>query len=138
MKNAKDAAPSLAYLGLATRGVGHLRTSLDNFEKLLRDRGLTLESYDSIKYVYDEIEHPLTELRKFLHREVSEILSNKSAIVFADALQSHFDRLRHMAGEFDEEYASEPQPVIRPRSEGAIQVVVTTIGGPEKVNKSGD
>jgi hypothetical protein len=129
----RDSVPAMG-----TWGVGHLRTSLDNFEKLLNERGLKLDSYDSVKYLYDEIEHPLTELRKFLHREESEVLSNKSAIVFAQALQSHFDELRHIAGEIDEEYASEPAPVIRPAPQGSIQVIVTTIGEREKVSRSGD
>jgi hypothetical protein len=123
---------------MGTWGVGHLQTSLDNFERLLKDRGLKLKSYDSIKYIYDEIEHPLTELRKFLHREQSEVLSYKSAVVFADALRSHFDELRHMAEEIDEEYASEPEPVIRPEPKGDIQIVVTTIGEPEKVSEPRD
>jgi hypothetical protein len=131
----RDSAPVMG-----TWGVGHLRTSLDNFEKLLNERGLKLDSYDSVKYLYDEIEHPLTELRKFLNREESEVLSNRSAIVFAEALQSHFDELRHIAGEIDEEYASEPEPVIPPRrQDGAedIQIIFTTIGGPEKVSSGG-
>jgi len=119
-------------------GVGHLRTSLDNFEKLLKERGLTLDSYDSVKYLYEEIEHPLTELGKFLGKEDSEVQSNKSAIAFADALQSHFDELRHIAGEIDEEYASEPEPVIRPVRPGNFQLIVTTINEPERVSKSGD
>jgi hypothetical protein len=74
-----------------------------------------MESYDWIKYLYrDEIEFPLTELRKFLYKEPSEIASSRAATVFADALRSYFDQLREIAREIDEEYASEPEPVVRP------------------------
>jgi len=119
-------------LAMGKWAVGHLRTSLDNFEKLLKQRGLELDSYDSIKYRYDEIEHPLNELSTFLHGEESEILSDKSAVVFADALRSHFIDLRHMAGEIDDEYGSEPEPVIQPVQQGGFQVIVQRIGEPEK------
>jgi hypothetical protein len=91
--------------------VDHLRKSLDQFEKLLNDRGLTTDSYDSIKYLYLEIEHPLTELRKFIAKEPSEILSDQSAVVFANALQSSFDKLRRIAVEIDEEYSAMPEGV---------------------------
>lgn len=120
-------------------GIDYLRDSLTNFDKQLQARGLSIDSYDSIKYLCrDEIQYPLTELRKFLYGEASEIASYKSATVFADALRSHFDELKHMAGEIDEEYASEPEPVIRPVREDNIQVIVTTMGEPENLGKSED
>ncbi len=108
-------------------GVDHLRKSLDDFEKLLKERGLGIDSYASIEYLYKEIEHPLTELRKFLQREPSEILSEKSAIVFAKALQPSFDELRHIAGEIDEEYASAPEPVVLPEPRDFPVVLTTTL-----------
>jgi hypothetical protein len=121
-------------------GVDHLRDSLTNFDNWLQARGLSVEAYASLKYLYrDCIDYPLTELRKFLHGEQSEIASDKCAIVFADAMQSYFDELRQIAREIDEEYASEPQPVI-PQRQGFredIQLVVTTFDEPEKV-KAGD
>jgi hypothetical protein len=117
---------------MGTWGVRHLRTSLDDFEKLLKERGLKVDSYDAVKYLYSELEHPLTEITKFLHREKSEIASYKSAIVFADALRSHFEDLRNLAREIDEDYESEPEPVNRPVQQSDIQVIVTTIGESEK------
>jgi len=105
-------------------GVGHLQKVLDDFEKLLRDRGLAIDMYDSIEYLYDEIKHPLMELTKYIKREPSEILSNKSAVVFAKALQLSFDELRHIAGELDEDYASAPDPVVQPMPD--VQVILTT------------
>jgi len=109
--------------------VDHLRNSLDDFGKLLKVRGLGIDSYDSIEYLYDRIEHPLTELTKFVKREPSEIASNKSAVVFAEALQSYFDELRHIAGEIDQEYASAPEPVVRPEHPNVQVVFTTTVVG---------
>jgi hypothetical protein len=91
--------------------VGHLRTALDRFHELLSDRGLTKDSYDSIKYLYLDIEHPLVQLTRYFSKEPSEIMSDQSAVVFAGALQGYFDRLRAIAVEVDEEYSSVPEGV---------------------------
>jgi hypothetical protein len=91
--------------------VSHLQTALDQFEKLLNERGLTRDSYDSVKYLYKDIEHPLAQLTKYISNEPSEVASDESAIVFTDALQGYFDRLRGIAIEIDEEYASAPEGV---------------------------
>ena len=73
--------------------------------------------------------HPLTELTKFILRKPSEIPSFESAAVFAEALQGYFTRLRDIAVEIDEEYASEPSPIVRPEHTGEpIVVTVTHIG----------
>jgi hypothetical protein len=89
--------------------VGHLRTTLDQFEKLLNERGLTRDSYDSIKHLYSEIEYPLTQLRKHISKDPSEIMSGRGAIVFAEALHVYFNELRDIAIEVDEEYSSVPE-----------------------------
>lgn len=99
---------------LGNWAVDHLSESIEDFGKLLNQRGLDVNSYASVKYLYEEIEYPLTELGKFLKMEPSEIMSNRSAVVFGNALRSHFEELRHIAGEIDEEYSSEPDSVVQP------------------------
>jgi hypothetical protein len=96
-----------------------------NFGIRVKSRGLGIDSYDAIRYLYDEIEHPLTELTKFVKREPSEILSDKSAIVFYEALKSYFDELRQIAREIDDEYAAPPKPVVQPERPD-VQVVLKT------------
>jgi hypothetical protein len=114
---------------LSNWAVDHLRKSLEAFERLLKERGLAVDSYDSIKYLYDEIEHPLTELSKFVKGEPSEVLSNKSAAAFAEALQHYFGELRDIAREIDEEYSSEPDPVVKPEYTGPpMTFTITDIG----------
>ena len=114
---------------LSLWAVGQLRQSLDEFAISLTKRGLRIDTYDSIEYVYEEIEHPLAELTKFVSRQSSEILSDKTALVFAEALQGYFERLRHMAGEIDEEYASEPAPIIQPEQSYTPIIVTTNVIG---------
>jgi hypothetical protein len=114
---------------LSRWAIGQLQKSLDDFAESLKQRGINVDTYDSIKYLYKDISHPLAELKKFILRESSEILSHNSAIVFATALQGYFDRLRHIAGEIDEEYESEPDPIVLPVRPIVPIVITTTIIG---------
>jgi hypothetical protein len=110
-------------------GISHLQKALNDFEQELNKRGINLDTYDSIKYLYKDMAHPLTELTKFILRKPSEIPSLESAAVFAEALQGYFTRLRDIAVEIDEEYASEPSSIVRPEHTGEpIVVTVTHIG----------
>jgi hypothetical protein len=113
---------------LSKWAVNQLQVSLDNFANLLRARGLNLEEIDSIKYLYVWIRHPLTELTKFINNEPSEVLSTDSTNVFLSALQKYFAELREIAREIDEEYESEPNPIVPTTSDNAITLTITTIG----------
>jgi hypothetical protein len=124
----EEVRPGSTFI-MGSWGVGHLQKSLDDFETLLKDRGLSIDMYDSIEYFYDEIKHPLTELTKYIKREPSEISSRKSAVVFTDALQGHFDSLRDIAGELDEDYASAPDPVVQSVHPEVQMTFTTTVIG---------
>lgn len=97
---------------LSPWAVGELSKSRDEFRTLLEDRGLGIDSYDSVEHLCQRIEHPLAELRKFVRSEPSEISSNATAVVFAEALQSYFDQLRDIAREIDENYAALPEATV--------------------------
>ena len=106
----KFAAPR--KLVLAKEAVNQLQISLNQFENLLKGRGFTIDSYDSIKYLYREIEHPLTELRRYFMKEPSEILTDKAGVVYVNALEASFRRLINIADEMDNEHSSIPQVCI--------------------------
>jgi hypothetical protein len=95
---------------LSKWAVGELQSALDRFEQLLKKRGMGIETYDSVKFHYSEIEYPLAELRKFLDGQTSDVASPKAARVYADALQVSFMELMDIAGEIDEEYQTVEQP----------------------------
>jgi hypothetical protein len=99
-------------LVLAKEAVNQLQISLNQFENLLKERGFTVDSYDSIKYLYQEIEHPLTELRRYFMKEPSEILTDKAGVVYVNALKASFRRLMDIAGEMDEEHSSIPKSTL--------------------------
>jgi hypothetical protein len=93
-------------LVIAKQAVNQLQISLNQFENILKDRGFTVDSYDSVKYLYQEIEHPLTELRRYFMKEPSEILTDKAGVVYVNALKASFRRLMAIADEIDEGQSS--------------------------------
>jgi len=93
-------------LVLAKQAVNQLQISLNQFENLLKEGGVTVGSCDSIKYLYQEIEHPLSELRRYFRKEPSEILTDKAAVVYVNALKASFRRLMDIADEMDEGHSS--------------------------------
>jgi hypothetical protein len=99
-------------LALAKQAVNQLQISLNQFENLLKERGFTVDSYDSIKYLYQEIEHPLSELRRYFKKESSEILTDKAGVVYVNALKGSFRRLLDVAEEMDNEHSSIPKSAL--------------------------
>jgi hypothetical protein len=95
-------------LVLAKQAVNQLQISLNQFENLLKEGGSTVKSCDSIKYLYQEIEHPLSELRRYFIKEPSEILTDKAAVVYVNALKASFRRLMDIAEEMDQGHSSIP------------------------------
>jgi hypothetical protein len=93
-------------LVLAKQAVNQLQISLNQFENLLKEGGVTVGSCDSIKNLYREIEHPLSELRRYFMKEPSEILTDKAGVVYVNALKASFRRLMDIAEEMDEGHSS--------------------------------
>ena len=92
---------------LGAWAAGELQSSLRAFEQLLTERGLSIETYDAVKYTYKDIEYPLAQLQLFLTKQKSDIPHSEAARIYADALQQYFAHLLDIAAEIDEEYASE-------------------------------
>ncbi len=93
-------------LVLAKQAVNQLQISLNQFENLLKEGGSTVKSCDSINNLYQEIEHPLSELRRYFMKEPSEIMTDKAGVVYVNALKASFRRLMDIADEMDEGHSS--------------------------------
>jgi hypothetical protein len=98
-----------------------LQNSLGEFERLLKERGLDVETYDPVKYLYNEIQFPLAQLRAFLVGESSEMMSREAARVFASALAGYFSELMDIAREIDEEYSSIKDDRADPATESSVK-----------------
>ena len=96
-------------LVIAKQAVNQLQISLNQFENLLTERGLSIDSYDSIKYLYQEIEHPLSELRRYFMKEPSEILTDKAGVVYVNALRASFLGLIDIAEGMDNQHSPIPK-----------------------------
>jgi hypothetical protein len=98
-----------AQLAMGKWGADHLQSSLDEFESSLKERGMNVDTYDSIKYIYNQVAYPLGELRKFFNSQGSDIPRREAAVVFWDVLRGHFSELMDIAKELDIEYSSEDE-----------------------------
>lgn len=79
---------------------------LQSFRDALRKRGIELETYDPIKYLYDELEYPLTRLVGYLGEgETDRGLGKKDAHIFVFFVEKRVDELRQIAQRIDQDYA---------------------------------
>jgi len=86
-----------------------IRKTLQNFQQALAKRGIELETYDSIKYLYNELEYPLCELEEFFQCVILEKepkINEKAAYIFADFVARKIDELIQIAQEIDKDYSS--------------------------------
>jgi hypothetical protein len=105
-----------SLIQLGKWGVGALQGSLRAFESALQERGMGVNTYASIQYLYDKISYPLTELGRFIKGDGSDISTSRAALVYADALRGHFSRLVNIADEIDEEYSGLSDQSVNARS----------------------
>jgi len=85
-----------------------IKQTIQAFREALEKRGIELETYDSIKYVYDLLEYPLGELENFFQSVKSGKESNineKAAYIFAFFVEKQVAELRQIAQEIDEDYS---------------------------------
>lgn len=91
-------------------GAAHLKfvaETVESFKSALSERDL-LDAYDSITYELNLIEYPMSELGKFFENPQESRLNAQDAYIFMFFVKKHIDTLITIAGEIDEEYASEP------------------------------
>ncbi len=86
-----------------------IRRTLLNFQQALAKRGIELDTYDSIKYLYEVIEYPLHELEVFfqcVNRAKELNIDEKAAYIFADFVTRKIEELIQIAEEIDKDYSS--------------------------------
>jgi hypothetical protein len=92
---------------LALEMLKSLPSYLENFEKSLIDRGLSLDLYE-IRYLYDQINYTHEKLLRYFNQEVGDVEFNKlDARIYLQFLESKFDEIKTFAEEIDEDFESE-------------------------------
>lgn len=83
---------------------------IDAFKTKLENRG-TLKVYDSVSYLLELLDYPITQLTEYFAQSDSAAIDNKTAHIFAFFIQKHLEELKKIAVELDEQYATEEENI---------------------------
>jgi len=98
--------------GHAELGLMHVKLVKEVMDKLkesLQKRGIEIDTYDSIKYLYELLEYPIRELELYFDRLMAKKeprINDKTAYIFAYFIREHLFQLKEIARELDNEYSS--------------------------------
>ena len=82
---------------------------LGKFASKLKERGIEIETYDSVKYIYDLLRYPIDNLTTYLNQLENEKKANidaQTAYIFWFFVSEHIKELKQIAKDIDIEYAS--------------------------------
>lgn len=99
--------PHRVELGAIRLGV--VKGALRNVKEVLQKRGIEIQTYDSIKYVYDKLEFPIAELETYFNRlgdKKEPNINSETAYIFTHFINSKFAELQEICKEIDEEYST--------------------------------
>ena len=89
-------------------GIKMAKGILKDFKKKLNERGLSIDTYDSIKYLYGYFIYPLSELDIYFKRLQNGDKVNinaETAYIFYFFIKEHFNELKQIAQGIDDEYS---------------------------------
>ena len=81
---------------------------LGKFASKLKKRGIEIETYDSIRYIYDLLEYPINDLYTYLNRLENNKKTNinaQTAYIFYFFVREHIKELEQIAKDIDVEYS---------------------------------
>ena len=94
----------LAVMGVW--GIEEVDRVLAAYRAGLESRGIQIDTYDSIKYLYDLLAYPIEQVKLYLKKESSEIRNEKTARIFTFFIEKHLEDLKVIAREIDKEFGS--------------------------------
>jgi len=95
-----------AQLGLVH--VKLVKEVMGKLKKSLQKKGIKMDTYDSIKFLYGLLEYPITELELYFDRLIAKkepIINNKTAYIFAYFIRERLSELKEIAKDIDDEYS---------------------------------
>jgi len=95
---------SMAPMGVW--GIEEVRKTLENLRNALQLRGIQIDTYDSIEYLYEQLSYPIVEIEKYLRKEASAVHDAQAAYIFSYFIRGKIEELRTIAGEIDEDFCS--------------------------------
>ncbi len=82
---------------------------MDDLKESLAKRGIEIDTYVSIKSLYEWLEYPVSELEMYFKRFIDKqepTINDKTAYIFACFVKMELTNLREIAKELDDEYSS--------------------------------
>ena len=98
-----------AYAKVGLMHVKLVKEVMDKLKESLQKRGIEIDTYDSIKYLYELLEYPITELKLYFDRLIAKKeprINDKTAYIFAYFIREQLSELKKIAKELDDEYSS--------------------------------
>jgi len=102
IEKSKHAEFGLMYVKL-------VKEVMDKLKESLQERGIEIDTYDSIKYLYELLEYPIIELKLYFERLIAKEeprINDKTAYIFAYFIREQLSQLKEIAKEIDDEYSS--------------------------------
>lgn len=82
---------------------------MDELRESLKRKGIEIDTYDSIKYLYELLEYPIMELKLYFNKLIDgekPRITDKTAYIFAYFIKDRLSQLKEIAKEIDDEYSS--------------------------------
>jgi len=101
---------NIGKLDRAKLGLGHVKLVkeiMDKIKESLQKRGIEIDTYDSIKYLYELLEYPITELELYFDESKAKEgpkINDKTAYIFTCFIKGELCELKGIAKEIDDEY----------------------------------
>jgi len=102
---------NIGKLNCAKLGLKHIRLVkkvMDKLKDSLQKRGIEIDTYDSIKYHYELLEYPITELELYFDRSKAKEeprINDKTARIFTWFIKEELHELKEIVIEIDSEYS---------------------------------
>ena len=103
---------NIGKLDRAKLGLVHVKLVkqvMDKMRKSLQKRGIVIDTYDSIKCLYESLEYPITELELYFDGSKAKEeprINDKTAYIFTCFIKEELYELKEIAKEIDFEYNS--------------------------------
>lgn len=116
---------------LGTTHFKPVEKALNDFRQALEKRDLW-EASESIKYIYEELEYPVGELKRYFEGTIDSDSSDKGANINLFFIQKKVEELKEIAEQIDEDYAQKESEKVRMIDyEGEIWAVKNKEPAPE-------
>jgi hypothetical protein len=103
---------NIGKLDHAELGLVHVKLVkkvMDKLKGTLQKRGIEIDTYDSIKFLYELLEYPIIELELYFNKLTAKEeprINDKTAYIFTYFIKEKLYELKEIAKEIDDEYSS--------------------------------